>query len=168
MPNWTTNQLIIEGTNDQIKELLSFIKGADEVIDFNKIVPMPEILKNAASGGCTIDGKYVASWYEDTSISNWADRSKSHRLFTDEEAAELKVIGYTNWYDWCCDKWGTKWNACQSNIECEYDGYVEIRFDTAWSPPEPIFGALKERFPNLDIQLNYRLEDDPEFPHSLL
>ena len=167
MPNWTTNQLIIEGDKDQVKALLSFIKGDDEVIDFNKIIPMPEILKNTASGWCTVDGKQVNSWYEDSSIADLSERSKSQRLFTDEEVAELEKIGSTNWYDWACSNWGTKWNASQSNIEYECDGYAEIRFDTAWSPPAPILAALQRKFPDLQIQLHYRLEDDPEFPHSL-
>ncbi len=70
MPNWTTNQLMIEGDNDQIKALLSFIKGDDEVIDFNKIILMPEILKNTVSSACTIDGKQVNSCYEDNSIAD--------------------------------------------------------------------------------------------------
>jgi hypothetical protein len=167
MPNWTTNQLLLTGDKDRIKELLDFIKGDDEVIDFNNIIPMPDILKNTTSGACTIDGQEVTSWYEDTSIANWEERSKSQRLFTAEETAELKRTGYTNWYDWCCDCWGTKWNACRTGIECDYGDYVDIRFDTAWSPPEPILEALREKFPDLEIQLNYRLEDDPEFPHSL-
>jgi hypothetical protein len=167
MPNWTTNQLIIEGDKDKIRELLDFIKGENGVIDFNKIIPMLEILKNTASGGCTIDGKQVTSWYEDASITDWVERSKSQRLFTDEETAELQKIGCTSWYDWCCDHWGTKWNACEASIEAEYDGYVELRFDTAWSAPEPVLEALREKFPNLEISLNFRLEDDPEFLYSL-
>lgn len=167
MPNWTSNQLIIEGDKNQMKAVLDFIKGENGVIDFNKIIPMPEILRNTVSGACTIDGQQVNSWYEDTSIANWEERSKTQRLFTDEENAELEKVGYTSWYDWCCDKWGTKWNACDPDIEAEYDDWVEIRFDTAWSPPAPVVEVLRARFPNLDVRLHYRNEDDPEFPHSL-
>jgi len=167
MPNWTTNQLIIEGAGEKIRELLALIKGDDEVIDFHKIIPMPDILKNTVSGSCTIDGRQVTSWYEDNSIADWNERDKTKRLFTDEEKAGLKKIGCDNWYDWCCNHWGTKWNACHSAIENEYEGFIEIRFDTAWCPPGPIVEALREMFPELEIELRYRLEDDPEFPHSL-
>ena len=50
--------------------------------------------------------------------------------------------GYCNWYDWCIDKWGTKWNVEDevSVIDIDNDNY-EITFDTAWSCPS---GILKE------------------------
>ena len=42
-----------------------------------------------------------------------------------------------NWYDWNCEHWGTKWDACHGEV---YSRFVE--FDTAWSTPEPVIKAL--------------------------
>ena len=45
-----------------------------------------------------------------------------------------------NWYDWCNENWGTKWNS--------YDGNVTengIGFNTAWSPPVGVIVALSKR-----------------------
>jgi len=45
-----------------------------------------------------------------------------------------------NWYDWCVENWGTKWNS--------YDGNVTengIGFNTAWSPPVGVIVALSKR-----------------------
>ena len=40
-----------------------------------------------------------------------------------------------NWFKWRCDFWGTKWNACESNIVERDNGLIYIYFDTAWAPP---------------------------------
>ena len=48
-----------------------------------------------------------------------------------------KNIGYKDWYDWSIAKWGTKWNAYQTEI-----GKTYIKFDTAWSSPDSFFRVL--------------------------
>lgn len=57
MPNWVINSVSFEGKQERINELLEKIKGDDgvEVVDFNKIIPMPESL-NIECGGRTDDG----------------------------------------------------------------------------------------------------------------
>jgi Ferredoxin-like domain in Api92-like protein len=167
MPNWTSNQLIIEGDTAKVKEAAEFIKSADSVIDFDKIIPMPEILRNTGSGFRKIDGNELKAWFEDKSIEDYAEREKSIRAFTPAEAAELERLDCESWYDWSCQNWGTKWNACEASVEQEFDGYLEIHFDTAWSAPEPIVKALRDKFPELEVQLNCRFEDDSAFPHSV-
>ncbi len=54
-----------------------------------------------------------------------------------------------NWYDWNCQNWGTKWDACNMEppIFADHgDGTAELEliFDTAWSPAMPIFMHLRE------------------------
>lgn len=38
--------------------------------------------------------------------------------------------GYINWYDWCSNIWGTKWNASDT-----HDDGTSIAFSTAWGLP---------------------------------
>ena len=57
-----------------------------------------------------------------------------------------------NWYDWSCDNWGTKWDACNVDYE-EYDGIVTFAFDTAWSPPIPVYEALADM--GFEVQAYY-------------
>lgn len=49
----------------------------------------------------------------------------------------------TNWYEWSCHFWGTKWNAYQ--CPDRRDTPERLYFQTAWAMPEPIFFALAAR-----------------------
>lgn len=57
--------------------------------------------------------------------------------------------GATTWYDWCCNNWGTKWNAGRTEV-CSND---EIVFETAWCSPEPIIKRLSELYPEKRIEV---------------
>lgn len=63
--------------------------------------------------------------------------------------------GCTTWYTWCRQWWGTKWNACQTQI---IDRNT-IVFDTAWSNPEPILLKLAEMYPDTEIEHWWADED---------
>lgn len=84
MPNHVTNKLTICGDENKIKECLSAIKGVwidypkenNRRIDFNKIIPMPEEIKN-------------------TQAPN-RDEKQAKEL--------IKKYGYADWYDWSIAK----------------------------------------------------------------
>ena len=62
--------------------------------------------------------------------------------------------GADTWYDWCCNNWGTKWNACDAEIGDDY-----LEFETAWSAPFPVISKLSHRFPELTFRHEYADED---------
>ena len=169
MPNWTSNRLRAEGSPQQVSEFLEKIKGENGILDFNSIIPMPELLKHTASGATTIDGQKLREWY----VVEAADRKNKipaiERLFTADEEAELARIGHRSWYSWCNVNWGTKWNACEAKIEMGESriGFVYITYRTAWNAPKPIFKKLVEMFPLLNFAFEWRNEDDPEYPHRI-
>ena len=49
----------------------------------------------------------------------------------------ILTYGADTWYEWCIENWGTKWNACESDLQ----GNV-MYFDTAWSCPIPVLTRL--------------------------
>ncbi len=58
-------------------------------------------------------------------------------------------------FNWCAEKWGTKWNA-DSDTKAEVsDGEVKFHFQTAWAPPRQVVMAMAKEFPLLKFQLNY-------------
>lgn len=58
------------------------------------------------------------------------------------------------WYEWNVANWGTKWGAKELFFDVsEGRDEVTITFDTAWSPPTPIFDAIHEL--GLDVDANF-------------
>ena len=58
--------------------------------------------------------------------------------------------GATTWFDWRCQNWGTKWNACNTEITDKGDDVV-LRFNTAWDPPIGVLGELSKHIDFVDI-----------------
>lgn len=53
---------------------------------------------------------------------------------------ERAKYGKKNWYDWSIENWGTKWNACDSNVQGN-----TVYFETAWSCPLPLLVELGKK-----------------------
>lgn len=171
MPNWCTNHWDIHGSKEdvqQVREILTHTITEDgvtkEEVTFNKLIPMPAILRNIHKGFTTIDGVRHDYWIEE---GTGADGKPVQRALTDEEHAEIGKIGYPSWYEWSSDKWGTKWDACRGEIQMQSDGVLSLQFDTAWAPPEPVAKELVKRFPNIALTANYVDEYDGEY-HNLM
>ena len=65
--------------------------------------------------------------------------------------------GAKDWYDWRRGNWGTKWNACRTQIN-DLDK-PEIYFDTAWSTPIPVLDKLSQMYPDLKFDFEFADED---------
>jgi len=78
---------------------------------------------------------------------------------TFDNADEQNQYDNGNWHTWRCNNWGVKWNAnmnyIDKNIGTDEIGEMTISFDTAWSPPIAWFEKLCEKYPTLDMELNY-------------
>lgn len=128
MPNWAENQLIISGDTESIQALRAFIAGTNNrgehlPFDFNKVIPIPEELDLTTSPN-NINAQAMMDKY-----------------------------GYADWYDFKCTRWGTKWNLSEVEVIETDDNVLEMRFDTAWSPPEGIILQLSILFPELHFEL---------------
>lgn len=170
MPNHVTNHLSMSGSAQRIEEVKAFVYGGlDEngsqiYIDFNKIIEQPEELE------------ITAGTRAETTVEDLLRKVKSNKdelrgllkqnfevlLDLSEEEVDLtkKYInnyikyGYIHWYDWRINNWGTKWNAYSQQI----DGDV-IKFQTAWSTPQPAIQRLSEIFTDVQFTVEYADED---------
>ena len=69
-------------------------------------------------------------WWYNEKQSEFVKRDRDLGL---RSKNNLDNFGYANWYDWCIDNWGTKWNSC--DIEIGLGDSTEVSFSTAWSCP---------------------------------
>ena len=60
----------------------------------------------------------------------------------------FKSTGQTDdrWYDWRLQNWDTKWDAYDVEVVDPDPENLEIEFNTAWSPPEAVCNALREKY----------------------
>ena len=129
MPNYCSNYISVRGKNSA--EFL--VKRLADAFDAGElcqaVIPVPEILRDTTAP--TQPG--------------------------DEAAAEQRQAetGFSNWYDFCVNRWGTKWDI-SSQAECERDedglGFNGT-FDTAWAPPMGVVEQMVED--GLEVTLYY-------------
>jgi len=62
-----------------------------------------------------------------------------------------------DWYNWCINNWGTKWDAQLNDSSRDGDTSFTLYFDTAWGPPIEFYRHMIE---------NYNVEVDAEFEES--
>ena len=175
MPNWVRTRISFNGKNERVNEIREFVKSVKDhqvnEFDFDKIVPMPKDLDVPASSSGSWGMKYLmlkaknpVTWSNDE--KNFMDNAKASEKKNPKTFSEsidlgkkyLKNIanyGYTSWYEWCCDNWGTKWNACETAWIA--DNIVE--FETAWSFCEPVIKKLSELYSDVEISFSYADED---------
>lgn len=60
----------------------------------------------------------------------------------------------SNWYNWNCENWGTKWDAYEIEIN-DNDNSIEYYFQTAWSPPTPWLDTVAKKYTNIEFRLEY-------------
>lgn len=145
MPNWCHNRVDIYIEDDkERKEFLEFVKGVDEdgnelEFSFAAIIPEPD--------------------YKTTPVAKTFPEVKAGMADTEEDKeVALKnepTIRENSWWDWRIQNWGTKWDV-GNDIEFEVNGCdIHMQFDTAWGPPEGIYNALEEKFPDIGISWFY-------------
>lgn len=156
MPNWCENRLQISAPIEMMTEIRKKIATEDGKLTFTKLIPMPAILERTTSGSKDFDGTIHKSWTWD----DLPDGKRKDRPFTDEEQAEVEATGFTSWYDWSIENWGTKWDVNPNEVDQlgDQEDYLELHFNTAWSPPVPWVKALREAFPDAEITAFY---DEP-------
>jgi hypothetical protein len=131
MPNWCNNT--IEISHPDKSKMDALIVSVNEGKFCNHVLPIPESLHIVA--GCVGDEAEQKKLEEDT-------------------AKNLEVHGYGNWYDFCVNTWGTKWDVEPYNpvtYEVNLNGdplpenKIVFGFDSAWAPPCGVADALIEQ-----------------------
>src|SRR5271155_1321112 len=161
MPNWCYNSLEVQGSPEDLTRFKETVSNDEQQFDFNRIVSMPEDLNISARGRPEM--AYEAFYGDPTQILTYewvkeknietVEQLREHfdtdpevRKQADRYKANFDKYGYTYWYDWRLDQWGTKWNVDDPVVSDEGNA-LTITFDTAWSPPLPIFEKLAAMFP---------------------
>lgn len=191
IPNYIINQVRFSGDESRIAELMDFIKPDKNessehsaVIDFNKIIPMPESL-NVDAGSMEVpclsailtainpitddfgEKKLQPDEFREivSKVNAFYSHSKPNVMAANVNRQALEKgriyldnimnYGAPTWYEWRVKAWGCKWEA--SNQEAVSSDTIE--FTTPWSAPVPLLQALSEKFPDITISSRWADED---------
>lgn len=161
MPNHVKNILSIDGEINLVKSCLNNIKGRkdNQLIDFNKITPLPSKLEGTRSPSKIISEKEYQEQEERIKRGELTEIEKNYGLsrgITKAIQDELiKEFGCDNWYDWSLENWGTKWNAYDQEIISPNS----FSFFTAWGSPNKIIETLSLNYPSLIFRIDFADED---------
>lgn len=127
MPNWCSNTIEIEGTKEQINKFVSFLEEKNGKDWFSFFRPCPQELVDTVSG-------FVGE-----------DKQAAHEA---QQKSNIEKYGHSDWYSWCVDNWGTKWNCdAQDWMKVENpnedEASVTFWFDSAWSPPTALYEFIE-------------------------
>ena len=153
MPNWCSNRVTVWSDNtSDMQEFKELVKGENgRPFSFNSIIPMPEELHTVQSPVRIMTEEEIEEYKKKHSDSEWMIGTLP---ITQEYSDELDAkYGDNNWYDWCINNWGVKWDCADGTITEEFaDLELTSRFDTPWGPPQEIYNYLEARFPEIHIQ----------------
>jgi len=115
MPNWCNNYLVLEHEDPEMINRAKKAYAEGKLLA--EFVPVPD------------DLHIVAGRVGD-------DEDQKQKDLVAQEEVNVAKHGYANWYDYCVNEWGTKWDVGGEDMLTE-DGPNALRmsFDSAWAPP---------------------------------
>jgi len=116
MPNWCNNTLEISHEDPAMMERVRKAFTDGRLLD--EFIPVPKSLQIVAGRvGDDNDPKQIE--------------------LEAQEKANIEAHGYSTWYDYCVNEWGTKWDIGGDGMEPHDDGpnRTTLAFDSAWAPP---------------------------------
>ena len=120
MPNWCNNTL--ELAHEDPAMLVRAKAALDRGEFLQEFIPVPQELKDTVSG-------FMGE-----------DKREAHEAQMEANRANH---GYKDWYDFCVNEWGTKWDVGGDGITAEIEnGRITTSFDSAWSPPIAAYEKL--------------------------
>lgn len=130
MPNHCETDFTIYGRTEQVKALMAKHVTEDGTLDCDSVIPYPDEYKEL--------DRLAAEWQQ-------------HLLLR-------KYDGFNSGgYEWCYANWGTKWGTYSGRAitEIVHDNdmlEVQLSFESAWSPPTPVFDKLAEMYPSISFR----------------
>ena len=135
MPNWCYNKITFP-TKEAYSDFIERYGKGSRKFSYQWIIPEPKTQEEC-------EEKYV--------LHNDEERKAAH-LGNDEETP------WFNWYEWHCDKWGCKWDACIYGEDSFDDGQLSIFFDSPWCEPGKVYEKMAEL--GIDFSYTWAIEGD--------
>ena len=142
MPNHCHNRVTFYPAGDNTEKAIEDIKAIKQIFEdencFGQIIPEPDWpntpLMSKDVQGLVYDRGKVGE------LPLWEEDPFKRLVFKSTDRTDDR------WYDWRIHNWDTKWDAYDVEVVDPDPENMEITFNTAWSPPEAICHALREKY----------------------
>ena len=133
MPNWCDNQITITGPNSVIDKIEKIVDEKQET-----------------------EGLLQFMFPMPAELKNTtADMTEDKEM--------IKKYGYSDWYGWACDNWGTKWDLCEFyGVDRQYltetsegESTISFAFSSAWSPPTGAYDNFLSENSDCSLRATY-------------
>ena len=130
MPNWCNNYLELEHEDPAMIERAKRAFAEGKLLE--EFCPVPKDLHVVAGR-----------------VGN--DEDPEQIKLEEDTARNIATHGYANWYDYCVNEWGTKWDVGGEGDQASQDSPTDLcmNFDSAWAPPI----AAMEKFQDLGFKV---------------
>ncbi len=179
MADYVTSLIDITGAPARLADFQA-THLANGTFDFNTVHPMPPELEIESSSA--VETGYAAlygDWREE--VGRWMfkepakefgfpfpleSREQVIRCLESFDCADMYLVparayhenvqnyGHGDWYGWCTEHWGTKWNASDVRLLVA-DEHISLSFVSAGSYPKPILKTLSLSYPELMFHVRY-------------
>ena len=166
MPNWVYNNITVTGKSEEVKKFVEKANQPYSTFHRGDFVVSEDGSKN-------YDQTIIKENEHKSPLSFWNFKKPENEqayfgasdykpegydeLSIEEKMAISMQFKSDGWYDWNVREWGTKWDACDTEILNETyneDGTASVQysFSTAWSPAEEAYRAMVEQHPELEFE----------------
>ena len=141
MPNWVYSSVTVTGDTEELEKFSAHIEQKPKYAQDNQ-------------------GPF--SFHSFITLPDEVDPDEYHGINGWKDGVKLGESEY-NWYNWNTGNWLTKWDACDADVHRMNNAVsrltsISITFSTAWSPPDPVFQAMTEQFPDLKFEVHWEEE----------
>ena len=153
MPNHCHNRVTFYSSGNDTDETRAQIQKIKQIFEdescFSQIISEPDWANTPLLSS---DNRWGEKYGKDGELPQYVEDPFKRLVFKSTDTTDQR------WYDWRVNHWGTKWDAYDVEVGYDAGDELEITFNTAWSPPEPICEALRDQYPDLSISWFY---DEP-------
>ena len=145
MPNHCHNRVTFYPAGDNTEKAIEDIKAIKQMFEdenvFTQIIPEPDWLNTPLMS----KDVYEYSFSEPRGQVGELPIVQQDRY---GQSTRFPSTGCQDdrWYNWRVQNWDTKWDAYDVEVVDPDPENLEIEFNTAWSPPEAICNALREKY----------------------
>lgn len=95
MPNWVTNELIVEGDKSQIVAMMEKVKKEKRFFSLDQVIPTPVELCDVAA-----PVRIVSPEEYEEEVCGTKKRGSGRPLTAAMSRQLIAEYGFNNWYDW--------------------------------------------------------------------